>query len=129
MHNGDQSKPGNSPMNRTFLSCLLLVLATVVTSGCGALVVGGAAGGGYYVAQDERDAEQISRDAAVTARINSRYVRDGLVSAMDVNVDTHNGVVTLRGTVPSDQAAHRAVELARTTKGVTRVVSRLTVSQ
>jgi hyperosmotically inducible periplasmic protein len=116
-------------MIRTCLSCLLLVLVMAATSGCGTLVVGGAAGGGYHEAQEDRSAEQIRRDAAITSRINSQYVQDDLVSAMDVNVDTHNGVVTLRGKVPSTRAAHRAVELARATRGVTRVISRLTVTQ
>lgn len=116
-------------MNRPCLPCLLLALASIVTSGCGALVVGGAAGGGYYVGQDERSPEQISRDATITSRINARYVQDDLVSAMDVNVDTRNGVVTLSGTLPSARAVERAVSLARATRGVTMVVSRLTVTQ
>ncbi|MCA1804714.1 MAG: BON domain-containing protein [Xanthomonadaceae bacterium] len=116
-------------MNRSCLPLLLLIMVAATTSGCGALVVGGAATGGYYVAQDERSLEQISRDASITSRINASYVKDDLVSAMDVNVDTYNGVVTLRGTVPSSRAAHRAVELARAAKGVTRVISRLTVVQ
>lgn len=116
-------------MNRSHLALLLLPLILLATSGCGALVVGGAAGGGYYAAQDARSAEQISRDAAITSRINAQYVKDDLVSAMDVNVDTYNGVVTLRGRVPSARAAERAVVLARATSGVTRVVSRLDVAR
>jgi osmotically-inducible protein OsmY len=35
--------------------------------------------------------------------------------------------VTLRGTVPSQAAATRAVELARNTGNVKRVISRITV--
>lgn len=62
MHNDGQSKPVNPLMNRSCLTRLLLIIATAAaTSGCGALVVGGAATGGYYVAQDERNTEQISR--------------------------------------------------------------------
>ena len=129
MHNGGQSKPRNPLMNRSCLPRLLLIMATAAASGCGALVVGGAATGGYYVAQDERSMEQISRDASISSRINASYVKDDLVSAMDVNVDTYNGVVTLRGTVPSTRTAERAVVLARAVKGVTRVISRLTVAQ
>ena len=116
-------------MKRSCLPCLLLALAAVATGGCGALVVGGAAGGGYHAAQDERSPGQISRDAAITSSINARYVQDDLVSAMAVNVDTYDGMVTLRGSLPSARAVERAVSLARTTSGVTRVVSRLTVAK
>jgi hyperosmotically inducible protein len=116
-------------MNRSCLPYLLLILATAATGGCGALVVGGAAGGGYPVAEDERSPGQISRDADITASINAQYVKDDLVSAMAVNVYTRYGVVTLRGTLPSTRAVERAITLARNTKGVARVISRLTVAQ
>ncbi len=102
--------------------CLPLVLA-----GAAAAVIGGAAAGGYYVAQSDRSAAEIAADATITSTINSRYVKDELVSAFDVNVDTNRGQVTLYGTVPSQAAAQRAVELARTVKGVTRIESKLTV--
>ncbi|UCE76575.1 MAG: BON domain-containing protein [Gammaproteobacteria bacterium] len=102
------------------------VLVLLLT-GCAAAVVGGAAAGGYYVAKSDRTAAEIASDTAITSTINSRYVKDDLVSAFDVNVDTHRGTVTLYGNVPSQQAAQRAVELARTVKGVNRVQSKLTV--
>ena len=129
MHNGDQSNPGSPLMNRSCLPCLLLILATITTSGCGALVVGGAAGGGYSVAQDERTPAQISRDASITSGINAKYVKDDLINAMTVKVETYNGVVTLHGAQPSVRVVERAVSLARDTKGVTLVISRLTVAQ
>ena len=96
-------------------------------TGCAAAVVGGAAAGGYYVAKSDRTAAEIASDTAITSTINSRYVKDDLVSAFDVNVDTNRGIVTLYGNVPSQRAAQRAVELARTVKGVNRVQSKLTV--
>ena len=116
-------------MDKTIWQVVLISLAAMTTSGCGALVVGGAAAGGYYVGKDDRSVAWISEDAAITSRINTRYVKDDLVSAMDVNVDTRNGVVTLYGPVPSAAAAERAVSLARGTRGVKQVVSRLTITQ
>jgi hyperosmotically inducible protein len=103
-----------------------VVLALLLT-GCAAAVVGGAAAGGYYVAKSDRTAAEIASDTAITSTINSRYVKDDLVSAFDVNVDTYRGAVTLYGNVHSERAAARAVELARTVKGVSRVQSKLTV--
>ncbi|MGD2074090.1 MAG: BON domain-containing protein [Gammaproteobacteria bacterium] len=102
--------------------CLCLCLG-----GCAAAVIGGAAAGGYYVAQSDRSAAEIANDTTITSTINTRYVKDDLVSAFDVNVDTSRGVVTLYGNVPSEQAARRAVALARSVAGVKRVESRLTV--
>ena len=42
-----------------------------------------------------------------------------------VTAEAKDGVVTLKGTVPNDGARARAVEIARTTKGVRRVVDEL----
>ena len=106
---------------------LPLMLAMPLAAGCGALVVGGAAAGGYYLGKDDRTLEEISQDAAITTRINALYVRDGYVSAMDIDVDTRRGVVTLHGVVPNAAAAQRAVRLAGGVAGVRKVVSRLQV--
>jgi hyperosmotically inducible protein len=103
------------------------VVLVLLLTGCAAAVVGGAAAGGYYVAKSDRTAAEIASDTTITSTINSRYVKDDLISAFDVNVDTYRGTVTLYGNVPSQQAAARAVELARTVNGVNRVQSKLTV--
>jgi len=106
---------------------VFLIVVLYCLNGCGALVVGGAAAGGYYVGKDERSVGQIADDATITSAINTKYVRDNQVSALDINVDTYRGVVTLHGSVSSKSAAARAVELARSTRGVRKVVSRLSV--
>ncbi|OYV77637.1 MAG: hypothetical protein B7Z66_03645 [Chromatiales bacterium 21-64-14] len=92
------------------------------------MVVGGAAGGGYYVGKDQRSVGQISDDTAITARINSHYLRDPDIKSRDIDVDTYQGVVTLHGTVPSTQALGRAIAIAKATKGVKQVVSKLSVA-
>jgi hyperosmotically inducible protein len=105
-------------------SCLLIVSCL---TGCAAAVVGGAAAGGYYVAKSDRSAGEIADDASITSSINTRYVKDDLINAFDINVDTYQGIVTLYGTVPSPQVAQRAVQLAQSVNGVKRVVSKLNV--
>jgi len=47
------------------------------------------------------------------------------VKARTINVDTTGSVVTLTGTVESNQERERAMRLARETAGVTRVVDKL----
>jgi hyperosmotically inducible protein len=52
---------------------------------------------------------------------------DDTVKASEINVDTHNHVVTLNGTVGSQAEKERAVMIARNTKGVSNVVDDLAV--
>jgi len=101
----------------SFLLCICL-------AGCAAAVVGGAAAGGYYAASSDRSAVA---DDKITSSINAHYVRDELVSALDVKVSTRRGTVTLNGNVHSQEAARRAVSIALSVEGVVRVVNRLTV--
>ena len=68
-------------------------------------------------------------DPLVTAKVKTKFAADDLVKAHTINVDTDkDGVVTLRGTVPSHAAHQRALEIARTTEGVRKINDQLTVS-
>jgi osmotically-inducible protein OsmY len=55
-------------------------------------------------------------------------MREDVLDGSDINVDTSNNVVTLKGTVPSDTARARAKALAEMTDGVTSVRDQLTVA-
>jgi hyperosmotically inducible protein len=66
-------------------------------------------------------------DAGITTAVKSKLASDDTVKASEINVDTHNHVVTLNGTVDSSAAKERAVLIARDTNGVTNVVDNLTV--
>ena len=107
------------------LSGVILLLAWL--NACAAAVVGGAAPGGYPAATNDHTAETIAGDASITSAINSRYVHDDLVGAMDVRVVTYHGRVTLSGNLSSAEAVRRAVAIAASVEGVVTVVSRLTV--
>jgi osmotically-inducible protein OsmY len=52
---------------------------------------------------------------------------DDHVKARAINVDTSGGVATLSGVVASGDERKRAVQLARETEGITRVVDELEV--
>src|SRR5258705_9474624 len=52
---------------------------------------------------------------------------DDTVKASEINVDTHNHVVTLNGTVGSQSEKERAALIARDTNGVTAVVDDIVV--
>jgi hyperosmotically inducible protein len=82
---------------------------------------------GEKVAAGANQAERALENGALTAKIKAKMALDDSVKALDINVDTANGVVTLTGTVHSEAERTRAVQLARETAGVTSVTDRLTV--
>jgi hyperosmotically inducible protein len=69
---------------------------------------------------------QRREDRSVTARVEARLAADPDASAFDVDVDTIDGVVTLRGEVPSESERASAESVTRYTPGV-RVVRNLLV--
>jgi osmotically-inducible protein OsmY len=68
-------------------------------------------------------------DAALTAKIKSKMALDDHVKARAINVDTTGGVATLSGAVASKDERKRAVQLARDTEGITKVVDKLEVER
>ncbi len=67
-------------------------------------------------------------DAVLTARIKTEMTADGRVSPTRVNVDTLNGVVTLKGQVPTQQEKDAAAQVAGKIEGVKRVENQITVN-
>ncbi|MET0211425.1 MAG: BON domain-containing protein [Vicinamibacterales bacterium] len=68
-------------------------------------------------------------DAGITTNVKSKMAADDTVKALEINVDTRNGVVTLTGDVDSAIVKERAVQIARTTDGVREVVDNITVTE
>lgn len=66
-------------------------------------------------------------DSMVTSLVQAKYYTDPTIRTRDIEVQTSNGVVTLRGRVASDTERAQALLLARTTQGVARVEDGLTV--
>ncbi len=68
-------------------------------------------------------------DEWIATKVQAKFFADAQVKGRDIDVEVTNGVVTLSGTVPTPAARLQALELARNTDGVTRVVDRLVVRQ
>ena len=66
-------------------------------------------------------------DTAVTAQLKAALAADDQLSALDIKVETDNGVVSMSGTAPSAQAVEHATSLAKSISGVTEVKNQLTV--
>lgn len=72
-------------------------------------------------------AELNMTDPAITARVKTALLADEEVKGLQIDVDTDEGRVTLKGTVTTDAQAKRAVEVARGVDGVREIVNRLSV--
>ncbi len=68
-------------------------------------------------------------DSWITMKIQSKYFLDDDVRARNINVDTKDGMVTLKGSVESEGERQQAVSLARSTDGVTMVHDNLVVDR
>ena len=73
------------------------------------------------------DVANTTSDAAITAAVKSKMMVDVTVSALQINVDTTDGVVTLTGTVRSAGERDRAIAVARGTGGVKSVEDKIVV--
>ena len=72
-------------------------------------------------------AKDLSKDAAITSAVKSKFLADTSISGLKIDVDTKDGIVTLNGNVGSKAEADRAVSMARETDGVSRVVNNLRI--
>ncbi|MFQ5950086.1 MAG: BON domain-containing protein [Nitrospiria bacterium] len=106
---------------------IALIILMGCLNGCALLAFGGGAGAGFFIGKDKRGFGEIVDDASITASVKARLIKDPKVKAFDVNVDTEEGKVTLHGHVGSRKIRNRAIKLARSVKGVRKVISKLEV--
>jgi osmotically-inducible protein OsmY len=88
--------------------------------------------GAVYVGGKTKDAAAATgeavTDAWITSKLKMDFVNEDALEHSRINVDTNDHVVTLKGTVASEAGRARAKEIAKTTKGVNRVVDQLVIS-
>ena len=68
-----------------------------------------------------------SQDAAITASVAAGFIKDPDLSAIKIDIDTRQGVVSLYGPAPSETARMRATDIAKAVKGVSGVDNKLVV--
>ena len=66
-------------------------------------------------------------DKAISAKVEAGLAKDSLTSALQVDVETYNGVVQLSGFVDKPEKIERAEEIARGVPGVKDVENDLTL--
>ena len=82
---------------------------------------------GHATKDAAKDAGANITDASITTAVKTKLLADTKVGGLKIDVDTNSHVVTLTGAVHSAAEKAEAVRLARTTKGVSRVVDKLTI--
>jgi hyperosmotically inducible protein len=96
----------NSVLLRAPALCLGLVLALALSACSTTRTVG----------------EQVD-DATITAKVKAKLAAEGDINPFNIDVDTHEGVVTLLGRVKKAENRAKAERLARETRGVKRVTN------
>ena len=86
----------------------------------GTTIKEGAVTGGKAVGKAAKGVGEEISDATITSAIKTKFASDDQIKALDIDVDTENGVVTLTPHVPGVNM-DRAVEIARNTPGVKEV--------
>jgi hyperosmotically inducible protein len=105
-----------------------------VLSGCAVAMLGGAArsgsssgSSGGSAAPPARPASQLQADSSISTAVRSRFSAHPTLKPLKLTVDTHDGVVTLRGQVNSVEQRNAAQLEARAVRGVKAVKNELVV--
>lgn len=114
-------------MNRRASIMATILVSASLLAGCVPVLIGGAIAGGYYLGKDDREPAQIAEDGSITARVKAKFIGDKYVDAFEINVDTYDGVVTLRGDVTNTIARDQAAKLAGQVEGVKSVDNQIRV--
>ena len=112
----------NPQKNRTSTPALrkkarMLVGSTALTMALGA---------GYVTAGENGLGSTVS-DAALTTEVKARLMADDTTRGININVDSEDGMVILRGTVPNEAAKEKAAEIALAVEGADSVTNALVV--
>jgi hyperosmotically inducible periplasmic protein len=67
------------------------------------------------------------KENSLQLQVESALLQDRLTEDSEIEVLDNNGIVTLRGTVPSRDARERAEAITREVQGVTTVINELEV--
>jgi len=91
-----------------YLSAFFLAITLVAAAGCSS------------TSKQEGTGEYID-DSVITTKVKAAILDEPSLKVAEINVETFKGVVQLSGFVSSQAAATKAVEVARSVRGVTSV--------
>ena len=100
---------------KKILFCLVTLLGTA----------GVAFNAGCSSTAEHRSTGAFIDDSAITTKVKAAFVKDDVVKAIDVKVDTYNGTVQLGGFVENAEQRVRAEQIARGVSGVRDVTNNI----
>ena len=109
------------------------IMAAASLSGCAVALLGGAARSGGSASASSGGgtsggtAGPTAADSSIAAAVRSRFSASSTLKPLKIVVDTHDGIVTLRGQVNSVEQRNAAQAEARVVNGVRGVNNQLTV--
>jgi len=106
---------------------LLIIFASVSLSGCAGMLLGGGSTSERAPAT-RQSTSPTSADSALSGALRQQYSADDEISQYGIGIRAVSGRVTLTGTVGSYAIRDRVVAIARNTRGVTSVDSRVVVN-
>ncbi|MGH9797117.1 MAG: BON domain-containing protein [Candidatus Polarisedimenticolia bacterium] len=106
-------------MHRLHEVLSILAVVATISSGCS---------GAATEPVRDRTAGDVMSDAVITARLETTYLFNRHLSALDIDVETRDGIVTLNGAVPGDIQRDLAAAIARNVDGVVQVRDELRIS-
>jgi osmotically-inducible protein OsmY len=107
---------GGTLMNRFKTTCLATAVALFALSG-------------HANADTSQSAGQIIEDTVITTKVKAALVADPITKALNISVDTANGIVTLSGEVSGAEEELRAIEVARSVDGTVAVTNELEIAR
>ncbi len=87
------------------------------------LVAGASVLGACASTRTQEGAGEYVDDAVITTKVKALVLNEPLLKSMEISVETFKGRVQLSGFVSSRLAMDKAVELARSVKGVSSVAN------
>jgi osmotically-inducible protein OsmY len=94
--------------NFKFLTKIILLVSVITMVGCAA-------------SSKKESTGQYLDDSVITSKVKYAVLNEDSLKSSEINVETYRGVVQLSGFVSSENDISKAVEVARTVKGVKSV--------
>ncbi|CAM3779061.1 Phospholipid-binding protein [Bordetella sputigena] len=104
-----------------------IIVAAVLGLSTAALPSAYAADNANSDGKPKQSVGEYASDTVVTTKVKAAIVADKSLSALDIAVETNNGVVTLTGTVATAAQSDQATHVARGVEGVKQVKNNLKV--
>ena len=97
---------------KKFLIGVLLAFTMTILTACAAALLGGPGNGSYESSGDVRGGPQSAEDRKISATLQEKLSSDPVTTGSEIQIETTNKVVVLKGDVASVRISGRAAELA-----------------